>query len=69
MLKFEKEYEGKNSDLIEAITNFKGRFMNIGIKSRDKDMMVPFPLSILAWNTKGVQSKQYLVLTNPNYDA
>lgn len=32
------------------------------------DILVPFPISILAWNDHGAQIKQYLVVTTPNID-
>ena len=62
------EYKDKNSDILEVTSNFKGRFLNIGIKSRDKDMLVPFPVSVLSWNNKGIQAKQYLTVTHPDID-
>lgn len=68
MLELEEEYQGSNKDLNAIVTQFAGRFLNVGIKEKDKDMMVPFPVSILAYNCKGMQIKQYLVVTKPNVD-
>ena len=68
MLQFELEYTGESKDIQMVTSQFQGKFMNIGIKDKDKDMLVPFPLSLLAWNSKGEQIKQYLVATQPDVD-
>ena len=69
MLPSEEEYKGESKDMNLVVSDFKARFLNIGIKDKDKDMLVPFPVSLLAWNSKGVQVKAYLVVTSPNIDT
>lgn len=69
LLEFERTYTKDNEDMKMITEKFGGRFLNIGIKDKDKDIYVPFPFSVLSWNKKGVQNKQYFVKTEKEVDA
>lgn len=68
LLPSERTYEGSSKDLQMITSMFQGRYLNIGIKGKDMDILIPFPVSILAWNDKGSESKQYLAVTDPYID-